>query len=210
MIKPTHLEIANETMNKPKHFILEIAYETMIKPIHFKWNHYQTNPIQSGEDLELRPPWRFPSLVSLQVGPGRQVSVKNCLWRKRKQYQVCLTDQKVCKFGDCRIQLALDFDFDWYIFLVSARDVFIESAKAACSFALPLPSPDKVPSTIASKSILLSKRKTGLSSFQKCTQTLEANDLRTKISQVSYLLWKMFAFGWWKWQNWCFHTFLWK
>ena len=30
---------------------------------------------KSGEDLELRPPWRFPSLVSLQVGrQGKLVS----------------------------------------------------------------------------------------------------------------------------------------
>ena len=32
---------------------------------------------KSGEDLELRPPWRFPSLVSLQVGrQGKLVSTR--------------------------------------------------------------------------------------------------------------------------------------
>ena len=44
---------------------------------------------------------------------------------------------------------------------------------------------------------------TYLHCFQKCTQTLKANDLRAKISQVVYLLWKMNVVGWWKWQNHC-------
>ena len=37
-------------------------------------------------------------------------------------------------------------DFDWYLFLVSARDVVTEGAKAACSFALTFASTHKVPS----------------------------------------------------------------
>ena len=71
--------------------------------------------MQSGEDLELRPPWRFPSLVSLQVGPGRQV----CMKVKTKDVLGCAGGEKFTNIRYAR-SLSLLVTWNFIIFLLGS------------------------------------------------------------------------------------------